>query len=541
MIIGFNGHPEFGHDSGVAAIIDGKVSAVYEEERFSRQKKGRKSLPVAALRALASTVGDSKVEAICYAGNPLHWNEDPEDYRRLVSQALRASGLLGRLEQAPPLHFVDHHLAHAYSGFVYLPEQRRNEPTLHLVLDGRGEICSGAAYRSHGSQIAPIWHLPILDSMGLQYEAITQAIGFSWGHEGKTMGLASYGAFDDVLAQAVSRKSSGMLLTADELTEHRADRGAIKAAFNATRAGRKQELAAQLFAPRDTFIRRAAVAAAGQAWLEQEVLEILQGLLRENPGVRNVVMSGGVALNCTANSKVQAVLDDAGIELFVPPCASDTGLALGAAAFLALSSGGDVAPAEDAFLGIDAMSDLDLLRRRGFAARRTTVDEIAHRLAQGAIIGRIAGRAEIGPRALGNRAILSTPAGVRIRDRINLLKGRESWRPLAPILTAASAQQVLTGPTDAYMLRTADLVDDPRMEAVRHVDGTTRAKIVQPHELGLAALMSAVAAESGLAAVLCTSFNGAGEPIVNSVIDALLTAQRLGLTALCGDDWILEL
>lgn len=535
MILGINGHPEFSHDAGVAVVRDGRVVAVFEEERFSRRKKAHKTLPTHALDEVARRFAGENVDAVGYAWNPSRWGYDVDEFRALLMTALRRSGLLESGRQ-PDIQFVDHHSAHAHSAHAFLDPLRRDLPTLHVVLDGRGEVSAGAIYLVEDGDWEHVADLPLMSSLGLHYEAMTQALGFSWGQEGKTMGLAAYAVADDSLVAAVSGPVAHLLdWTLDGPVAPR-DRLSIKTSYNAERAFRTTEFREGITAPRDTFIARAAWAASTQAWLESAVRGLVSRAIDARPHARQVVLSGGVALNCSVNSSLEPLLAAGGRLFSVPPCASDTGVALGAALATAATTGQYVQSGLDAFQGV--VADVSDLASLGCEVHPATAEVIADVLVSGEVLGRVEGSAELGPRALGNRAILALPRTTALRDRINVLKGRETWRPLAPIFTADAALEVLRGSYDSFMLRTSYLIDDERLQAVRHVDGTARAKVTGADETGLNALLGAVGERTGLAAVLCTSFNAAGEPIVNQMADAVATGRLLGLDGLCGDGWL---
>ena len=383
-------------------------------------------------------------------------------------------------------------------------------------------------------QLDQIWSLPQHASAGIFYEAVTNYLGFRWGEEGKTMGLAAYGrdGLASILAQVAP--PDARVPEAPPFTSPVSPRW------------RHEELRAQIVAMLVSrhgeplsFNQRADVAYAAQHWLENRILHYAAEI---TDGIAVLVLSGGVALNCTANSKVAAFCGDNGLQLVIPPPASDTGVALGAA-IAASPDPAAVTQCVSVALGRAYSPELigEHLRTEGLSALPCTPGELAEALiSKDAIGGWLEGGSEVGPRALGNRSILARPDSAHIRDRVNALKGRESWRPLAPSVTPAEFDRSFPGASPSpYMLiaATHDPVTSAGLEGVIHVDGTARPQVVNAggayHDL-----IVATGAILGTEAVLCTSFNRAGEPLVYTPADAVRTAKATGLDFLAGDGWI---
>jgi carbamoyltransferase len=258
-------------------------------------------------------------------------------------------------------------------------------------------------------------------------------------------------------------------------------------------------------------------------------------------GTRKLVIAGGVGLNCTANGAIRrsGLVDD----LFIVPAAHDAGGALGAAMYVSVQHG-PVAP----LLGADygpAFADgqvADLLRQAGlpFSEPREVAEYAADLLAVGRVVGWFQGRAEVGPRALGQRSILALPATAEVRDRVNKIKGRELWRPLSPSVLASAASELLdlgsgNGPRlSPFMLMACPTTERARQiaTAVVHVDGTTRPQTVTDQEGLFYRLIEGVRARTGVPAVLNTSFNMEEEPIVCVPRDAVRTFILSDLDAL---------
>jgi carbamoyltransferase len=271
--------------------------------------------------------------------------------------------------------------------------------------------------------------------------------------------------------------------------------------------------------------KHADLAASVQRRLEEVLLELARGL-RERTGERVLTMAGGTALNCVANS---VLARESGFDqVWVQPAAGDAGTALGAALHVAAGTE-TVQPMPTAALG-RGFSDDELAAALTAAALpfETPADlagTVAEVLAADGVVAWFAGRSEFGPRALGHRSLLAHPGHATNVERLNLVKGREQFRPVAPMILLDRAAEVLDGPLPSpYMLFVHDVRPRwrDRIPAVVHVDGTARAQTVDPgDEPLLAGLLRAFEARTGLPVLVNTSLNTAGRPMVDSPQDAL--------------------
>jgi carbamoyltransferase len=279
-------------------------------------------------------------------------------------------------------------------------------------------------------------------------------------------------------------------------------------------------------------------AAAVQAQVERSI-ELVATSARSDAGTPALCLGGGVALNCSANGKLRAA---AGAPLEVYAAAGDAGLSIGAALLAARDLGDRPRePLDHAYLGpsFDARAIEAALRERPeltVIRSPRVVDDVAERLAAGDVVGWFQGRMELGPRALGNRSILADPRDIATRDRVNRLKGRERWRPLAPSVLADRAGEFfeLHGESP-FMLLAAQVRDSARarIPAVVHVDGTARPQTVRRSaNPRFYDLLRAFEQLTGLPMLLNTSFNAAGEPIVCNPSDAVRSFLAMGLDAL---------
>jgi len=259
----------------------------------------------------------------------------------------------------------------------------------------------------------------------------------------------------------------------------------------------------------------------------EEVLLDLGRFLHERTGERVLTMAGGVALNCVANRRLLA--EGPFEEIWVQPAAGDAGTALGAAMAVAAQLGGDVAPIDGVDLGRGfADAELErLLQVAELAHDRPddVAEEVAEVLAGGGVVAWFQGRSEFGPRALGHRSLLADPRAAGNLERLNDIKGREQFRPVAPMVLLERAHEIFEGAIPSpYMLFTHAVRDEwrDRIPAVVHVDGTARVQTVdRDREPLVARMLEAFERRTGVPVVVNTSLNTAGRPMVDHPSDAL--------------------
>ena len=521
------------HDPAAALVLDGVTVAAAEEERFSRRKHGKRPVPFAAwelpeLSARwcldAAGLRPEDLDAVTYSydvglARPademgLH---DPWDHLRQTYAAQAPGFLATALPGLDPavVQSVPHHVAHAASSALAAPYvDSWEEPTDVLVLDGRGECASHLAgtYTSGRLTTHRIQELP--HSLGLLYEELTDHLGFlRSSDEYKVMAMASYGRprFLDDLRQRVRATGDGGFVTVPET-------GAIDWSTFAKRLEPGEEWTED----------HADLAASVQQRLE-EVLVELACWLRERTGSRRLTLAGGVALNCVANSVLfeRSGYDD----IWVQPAAGDAGTALGSALHVAAQQGDRLRPMPGADLGRE-WSEQELeqwLRTARVPYERPAAgvaEEVAECLAQDGIVAWFQGRSEYGPRALGHRSLLAHPGRRENLERLNDVKGREQFRPVAPMVLLDRAAEIFSrGPLPSpYMLFVHDVAAEwrDRIPAVVHVDGTARAQTVERgHEPLVARMLEAFERRTGLPVVINTSLNTAGRPMVDDPRDAL--------------------
>ncbi|MFI2432904.1 carbamoyltransferase [Streptomyces sp. NPDC018693] len=506
------------HDPAAALVVDGRVVAAAEEERFSRRKHGKRPVPFSAWELPEQSarwclehggVRAVELDAVAYSFDPrlarpaaemgLH---DPWDALRL-EYARRAPEFLA--EALPGLDpdrvaHVPHHVAHAASAGPASPYP----DSAVLVLDGRGECASHLAGRYRDGKLDTLAAQRLPHSLGLVYEELTAHLGFlRSSDEYKVMALASYGTprFLPELRRHVHATGDG------GFRAHGVDWAALAPAR----------------APGEPWTRdHADLAASTQAVLEETLLDLVHWLHR-TAGGDALTLAGGVALNCVANSRI-AARGPYG-HVWAQPASGDAGTALGGALHLAENP----QPMPGADLG-RGWSDEELRARLDAAAvpyeRPDDIAEtVAEELARDGIVAWFQGRSEYGPRALGHRSLLAHPGRAENLERLNSVKGREEFRPVAPMVLADRAHELFAGPLPSpYMLFVHEVAPPwrERIPAVVHVDGTARIQTVAERQEPLVArMLAAFERRTGLPVVVNTSLNTAGRPMVDDPRDAL--------------------
>jgi carbamoyltransferase len=511
------------HDPAAALIVDGVPLAAAEEERFSRRKHGKDAvpfsaweLPVEAMRWCLAEAGltAADIDAVAYSYDPdLAPAPGPdvtadgwEGLRTLyVRRAPRflATALPGL--RPDRVGYVAHHVAHAASACMAAPA----ESSAVLVLDGRGEVASHLGGRWHAGALEVLAGQRLPHSLGLLYEEVTAHLGFRRSSdEYKVMALASYGdpgRFGPAFRDRVRATGDGGF--------------AVEPVDLATLAPARhpdegwQDVHADL-------------AAAVQRRLEEVVLDLARWL-HARTGEETITLAGGVALNCVANGRLAA--EGPFARVWVQPAAGDAGTALGAALAVAARRGEPRVSFTTAALGRgwddDEIESVLKAAEQPYERPADLAETVAEALAKGAVVGWFQGRSEYGPRALGHRSLLCDPRRPENLGRMNALKGREEFRPVAPMVLADRAAEIFDGVQPSpYMLFVHRVrpgwVD--RIPAAVHVDGTARIQTVSDADEPLvAAMLRAFERRTGVPVVVNTSFNTAGRPMVDTPRHAL--------------------
>ncbi|HEY0053918.1 MAG TPA: carbamoyltransferase C-terminal domain-containing protein [Pedobacter sp.] len=540
------------HDSAACIIKDGILLAAAEDERFTHIKHGKRpvpfstwELPFHAIDYCLKVAGInlSDVDHVAYSFDPFLLLGDKYAKQTAIEIPLNPGSpnndwlnpwdplFLSSIVNAPSQlvdgyphhlqrrfkgaktsdfewHFVEHHIAHAASAFH--PSPFTNAAV--LTLDGRGEQATTTYNVGKNNDLTRIGQVNMPHSLGLLYERVTTYLGFLHSSdEYKVMALASYGKpeFVNDFRDMIHIGQNGQYTIENERFEDR---------FGPTRL-RHEEFTSHHFN----------IAHSLQLVLEETVLELVHWLHRET-GERNLCMAGGVALNCVLNARIR---DKSAFEdVWVQPAAGDSGTSLGAAEWIdakVRQSTKKDFQMEHAYWGPE-YSDDEIEKFLNWAKvphkRLTNIaEEAAEILAQDKIIGWYQGRMEYGPRALGSRSILASPISPEMQARLNEVKDREDFRPVAPVVLEEDAGEWFENAKySPYMLFIYDVKPEKAdlIPAVRHVDGTARIQTVNrnqhPHYYDL---LKAFKAKTGVPVLVNTSFNTLGKPIVCSPRDAV--------------------
>jgi carbamoyltransferase len=511
------------HDPAAALVVDGEIVAAAEEERFSRRKHGKPpvafstwELPEQAARWCLAHAGvePRELDAVAYSYDPA-LAPPAEDVTDALWEGLRtlyvrraprflATALPGLAAEC--VRFVPHHVAHAASAYAAAGWR----DCAVLVLDGRGESASHLAGHVVDGSLRTLAAQPLPHSLGLVYEELTAHLGFRRASdEYKVMAMASYGRprLRDALRASIHTTGDGGFHALAP------DWGAFAPALDGgDGAGWRPE--------------HADLAASVQRRLEEMLLELAQWL-HERTGERRLALAGGVALNCVANARLHA--EGPFEQVWVQPAAGDAGTALGAALWTAARLGDDVQPMRTAALGREWSAEelRGWLAGAGVAFERAddVAEVVAEALARDELVAWFQGRSEFGPRALGHRSLLADPRRAENTERLNDVKGREQFRPVAPMVLEERAAEIFTGRLPSpHMLFTHAVAPAwrERIPAVVHVDGSARIQTVSSREEPLMArVLRAFEACTGVPVVVNTSLNTAGRPMVDDPRDAL--------------------
>jgi carbamoyltransferase len=565
----------FYHDSAAALLVDGRIAAAAQEERFTRKKQDARFPEHAIAYCLAEgRIKLNDVDYVVFYEKPfLKFDRLLETYVALaprgyqsfamaipvwIREKLFQKDILRReLEKFDPefdwknkLMFAEHHVSHAASAFYASPFK----DAAVLTMDGVGEWCTGSTAVGRGKELTLLKELHFPHSLGLLYSAFTYYTGFKVNSgEYKVMGLAPYGQpdyVDRILDNLIDLKDDGSFHLDLSYFNYCTGLTMTNQKFADLFGEPVRDPAKDLLTPFHMNI-----AASIQKVTEEVMLRLSRSLAREH-GIENLCLAGGVALNCVANGKI--LRDGAFKNIWVQPAAGDAGGAVGAALTVwhqtlgkerKLNGSRDLM--DGAFLG-PAYTQPDIESRLTNVGARfevvsddDVIEKTATSLANGEAVGWVQGRMEFGPRALGARSILGDPRSPTMQKTLNLrVKYRESFRPFAPSVLREDVSDWFELDTDSpYMLLVADVVKGRRrrmtneeealfgidklnvarsdIPAVTHVDYSARVQTVHADtNPRYHALISRFKAKTGCPVLVNTSFNVRGEPIVCTPEDA---------------------
>ena len=453
------------HDASLAIFIDNKLVFATEAERFNRVKNSPE---------LSYTL-------VSYAkymwGEPdrVYWYENP--YKKIARQLFAGQGLnwkenninafLSKWNINCPVTYIDHHHSHAAAGYF---TSKFNNACV-VVIDAIGEFDTVSIWKAEGNSLKKVWSKRYPYSIGLFYSAMTQRVGLKPNEEEYIlMGMAAYGD-----ASVLSDKVRSLFKTTNFHT------GCLD-----------WEPEAKIFD----------IAAATQQVYE-ELLSTLLFEAKQLTGSNNLVLMGGCALNCSANRITNTFFD----QTWIMPAPGDSGSAIGAV----LAKKKLHIPFDNTFLGYDM-------------GQISSDYEILDYLLVNKICGIARGKAEFGPRALGNRSLIADPRGVDIKERVNEIKQRQQFRPFAPVILEEHVHKYFEMPkgwnNSPFMQVVAKCKSPKSFPAIVHVDGTSRVQTVGKEAGGLRKLLELWYAKTNCPMLLNTSLNIKGQPMVNTIADA---------------------
>ena len=476
------------HDAA-ATVINGNGDIVFagHSERYSKQKNDP-DIDTGLILDIRGYCDYTDIDQIAYYENPLKkqlrrlYAGEGFDFSKLSAKTIVREQLHTMLTHDVPVVAYNHHLSHAASGFQTSPFDRATV----VVIDAIGEFDTisiyGAEYDRTGRAVyKKLWGQKYPHSIGLFYSAITERVGLHpLDEEYITMGMSAYSKHGNVYAIPMR----------EQLVDSIED---LKF---------KQNLHIGLDDDFMASVNNYDIAGAAQHLVEELIYSVMERA-RTIGWSTNLVYQGGVALNCLANRNLGEYFD----KIWIMPSPGDSGSSLGAAA---LAYGGPI-KFDHAYLGHNIGGEYP-------------VNALVDCLLRDKIVGVASGRAEFGPRALGNRSLLADPRGPDIKDRVNEIKRRQKFRPFAPVILAEHCDAFFSMPsgwhTSNYMQSVGHCRRPDLYPAIVHHDGTSRVQTVPDNGSGIRQLLEAWYAKTGCPMLLNTSLNIRGEPMVNDRSDA---------------------
>lgn len=480
------------HDAAVSVVdIAGNILYAGHSERYSKIKHDARLCSDLIIDALSY----GPVNQIAYYERPWlkqlrQWRAGQSiNWRQLTVKQILTDHLPNISFSGQPIYTWPHHLSHAAAGF----QTSTFDQATVVVVDAIGEFDTvsiwSASYEHGRARYRNLWRQQYPHSIGLFYSAITKRLGLHpMDEEYITMGMAGWGT----------------PVCADYL-EHRLIKDVSNVEFTSNlHLGLDDDTA--------TLVGNEDLAASAQM-VTEKLLDAIMTKAQMLGHSQNLVYMGGVALNCLANRSLYKYFDN----VWIMPCPGDAGSSLGAAA---LSHGGQL-KWTTAFLGHNIPGAYP-------------VEAVVSHLLSNKIVGVANGRAEFGPRALGNRSLLADPRGHKIKDQVNEIKRRQKFRPFAPVILEEHAHQYFDMPpgwkNSRYMQTVARCRYPNLFPAVIHIDQTSRVQTVPADGSGIRQLLEAWYAKTKVPMLLNTSLNIKGEPMVNDRKDADRFQQKYGIT-----------
>jgi len=542
------------HELAACLVKDGKLVAAVEEERFNRIKRGKKALvsnpdtlPKQAINYCLRVAGiafkDIAHIGLAFAPEDRLKNINSDKYftdgdwgseegeKLFYKKIKHIPSLLSRMagrNMKKRVIWIPHHICHASSAFFVSPFRS----SAILSIDGIGEFSSAWLGKGRNSRMKVIKEIPYPNSLGFLWEKVSKYLGFTEYDSSKVMGLAAYGdhkRFYKTFKEIVKMGAGGIFTVDNEVMRFRTkDFSRLEKTFGVKKINSPTEIKKD---QRD-------IAAALQKITDDTIIHLAK-FLKQKTGSENICLAGGVALNCVSNS----ILMNSRLykNIYIQPAANDAGTALGAAFYIwnQILDGKRKFVMDHTYWGpeyeeVEILSALKSITGESYTYNKSSniAKEVALKLRDGEIVGWFQGRIEWGPRALGSRSLLADPRRVGIKRVLNeRIKKRESFRPFAPSILKDKASNWLIVPTACKSMSTEFMeinfyvkeAKKDRIPAVTHVDGTSRAQLVNRQTNPLYYKMIDYFYKlTGVPLVLNTSFND-NEPIVCSPKDAIKT------------------
>lgn len=579
------------HDSAAALICDGEIVAAASEERFTR-KKADSSIPHHAIKFCLNNL-NGVLDCVVYYDNPLltldRWLENTiavsPDNGRIIEKSFQSiyadkiwvheliKNELSKFGIKAKFYVCEHHMSHAASAFYPSPFQE----AAVITMDGVGEWATTTIGIGKGKDIEILEQINYPHSLGLLYSAFTYFCGFKVNFgEYKLMGLAPYGkpVYADLIKnKLVDIKEDGSFRLCLEYFSFMEENVMTGENFEELFKIKRRT-------PEEKITRKYMDLAASIQEVTEEIVLKIARHAKTITGCRNLVMAGGIALNCVANGKLlrEKIFD----RIWIQPAAGDSGGGMGAALYAAyhLSNTERIVCKNDSqygsYLGPSySREDIEtFLKQEGYKYHKYEEDglyvQIAECLENNKVIGLLNGKMEFGPRALGGRSIIANPMSEEMQSKLNLkIKFRESFRPFAPavlkervgdyfameeespyMLLVAPVKEELRDEAEGYSeeelekdnLDMLDVINRRRstIPAVTHVDYSARIQTVDKERNPFFyKVIKAFEKKTGCGVVVNTSFNVRGEPIVCTPEDAYLCFMRTDMDVLVLENYIL--
>jgi len=530
-----------GHDAGAALIHDKDIFAI-NEERMSREKY-RRGFPELSIKKVlrSSGVKGKEIDKIAVAG--IYRKK-----KRLLKLKKKLKRIIGDLSDK--ILTVDHHLAHASGAFF----TSGSGETVVLTSDAAGDGISSRVYQGEEETLRPVAESSYMDSLGDFYASMTEMLGFEpMRHEGKTMALAGYHAgekpydFSDCLEVKGLSFKNHLEVTGSESMKMLSE----KIGFPLNRKKECGDVLRNHKNEHELWDLSVEAAASAQAHLEKLVNELTENIKSHGELKENICYSGGVAQNVKGNKILKEKFENC----WVFPHMGDGGLALGAALYVnSIFSDEKIKwdwkdDGESVYIGpkysskniLQTVQDHDRLLCERMEEK---ADAVAGLLEKGKLVGLFQGRMEYGPRALGNRSILADPSKEEMKDELNRKLGRETFQPFSPtILEGYQEVYLKNAEPNRFMTMSFDITEraENDLRGAVHVDKTCRPQILKREDNQVFYdIVKSFEERSGIGAVLNTSFNLHGEPIVCKPQEAIKTMNRIELDALLCEDLLVR-